>query len=577
MKLFHELFPGVAAGSVSDRLRKSGITIENPDDNRFSGVNIVIGPNGSGKTRFLEAVRDLYNEEPSADVLYCYFPDLSSRKFVKDANAPLPRYSLKNFLDRDGVTFENFVKVIEEQGEKFLLGLLNGDSEYEIEENNSRLNQMERLASSFLGKRFLRTRVRSETGAGKVDTLVVRKTFGGKTLKLAEALEKFSPGERILFYMALFLILKKELRGGVRRCIILDEPETHLHPEALLKFVEALQEEFPEADLWIATHSLFLVPQFHFENIVYIENSQIIRRNSKIYEKLIDGMLGKGEAAANAQRFFASRSQWQYYEYLSECFLPPRVVDTVNPNDPQVNEVKRFIRTEEKREVKKILDFGGGSGRLGRSMEAMRLPKWQDTVYHIVDSDPSLAEGGFMVFADLKDADADYDCIVMMNVLHEIDPNEWVKLFRELKQHLTADGTLLIIEVDALREGEDPNETGTGYILLSEPELELLFAAEDGFGEIPGSIDLPYAGAFYFDRDDLSIVSEKTVSAAIKGLEKRTYQEIKDIRSNKSRPVSAREYAFLLQQYINAKLFNEKQAAAPSVDPEQDLLDTPLE
>lgn len=567
MKMFHEFFPGVDPAVISARLETGGITIEYPDMHRFSNVNIVIGPNGSGKTRFLEAVRDLYQDEPSGDVLYCYFPDLSSRKFVKSRKSPLPRFSLKNFLDRDGISFDNFVKAIEEQGENFLMGLLRGESEYEIEENNFRLERMNRFVAAFLGKDLSRSVRRVVGNIPSAQSLVITKASGDKTLGLTTALEKFSPGERILFYMALFLTLKKELRGNIKHCIILDEPETHLHPDALLKFTDALQAEFPGADIWIATHSLFLVPKFKFDNIVYIENSQIARRNSKLYDKLMFGMLGGGNE--DVSRFFASRAQWQYYEYLSGCFRIPEVVDTVNPADPQV---QKFLRSYNNREIKKVLDFGGGSGRLGRSLEAAHFLKWQDTAYHIIDKDPTLAEAaGFTVFTDLKDADKDYDFIVMMNVLHELEPGEWVSLFHEFREHMSEDAELIIIEMEALRDGECPNETG--YILLGEDELAALFS-------VPNFMDMsentsedtqkPKTEGFSLSRNELSQVSNQTVSAAVKGLELRTYQKIKDIRSNKEGPVNAREYAFLLQQYINAKLFNERQEKKWLISPSAD-------
>lgn len=567
MKLLHEFFQKADALTVARQLKRSGITIEDSDRHRFSNVNVVIGPNGAGKTRFLEALRDLYGKEPSVDAFYCYFPDLSARKFVKRADTPRPRYTLKNFLDRDGISFDNFVKTIEEQGESFLLGLLQGESDYDLEVNTSRLERMESFTSSFLGKDVVKGFVRSERGIRKDQTIVVKKASGNKTLTLSEALDNFSPGERLLLYMAIFLTLKKETRPGMKQCMILDEPETHLHPDALLKFVNALQMEFPDADIWVATHSLFLIPTFEFENIVYIENSQITRRNSKIYDKVMSGMLGEGRE--DVGQFFASRALWQYYEYISECFTAPKVVDTVDPNDPQV---KTFLRTEDHRELKKVLDFGGGSGRLGLSIEAAHVPQWKDTVYHIVDQNPpSSAKEHFTVFTDLKDADKDYDCIVMMNVLHEIDPDAWVSLFHELGNHLAESGELLIVEVNALQNGECPNETG--YMLLGEPELEILFGDGESFEDIPGSPNCSFAVGYYLDREDISEVNIETVKDGIKNLEARTYQEIKNIRSNKENPVNARTYAFLLQQYINAKLFNERAAANQEPAP----LDEPAE
>ena len=66
----------------------------------------------------------------------------------------------------------------------------------------------------------------------------------GKINNLEVAMNRFSPGERLLLYMAIFFVLRRN--SARERIIILDEPETHLHPQALLEFTRTLTKSFPQ-------------------------------------------------------------------------------------------------------------------------------------------------------------------------------------------------------------------------------------------------------------------------------------------------------------------------------------------
>ena len=57
----------------------------------FSNLNIIIGENGSGKTRFLKAIKDVFISLGEENILYGYFPDLiaSREKYRKPSNLPI--------------------------------------------------------------------------------------------------------------------------------------------------------------------------------------------------------------------------------------------------------------------------------------------------------------------------------------------------------------------------------------------------------------------------------------------------------------------------------------------------------
>ena len=558
MKLFHELFPGVKPDEITDILKKDNLTI--PADFRFSQTNIIIGPNGAGKTRFLNALRELYRKTKNTSLLYGYFPDLMSRRPPKPSGRKLRRHTLQQYRDMDGIAFEDFFQEVQAQNEKFLLRILEPDSESEQAANNRTMQMMIDFFKSLTGKSICSS---AEDGEDPdlITGFMVRET-SGRLLPLEEALDEISPGERMLFYMSIFLALQKEDRRN--QVIILDEPESHLHPRALLQFVRLLGEKFPRATIWIATHSLFLLPEYEFENIVYLEDGAVHKRSSKLYQDVITDVLGEGRE--NVRQFFASYAQWQYYGFIDKCFQNPATVVEANPKDEQVG---IFVEALQKRSIRKVLDFGGGSGRLGLSMMEAQVPQWKDVLYDIYDPHPTYKGKAFNIFTKLEDCKEKYDCIVMMNVLHEVEPEDWPTWFETIRNLMAFDGFLLFVEVKALRDGEYPNDKG--YMLLGEEELNVLF----GKGAVKTDYQVESSIGFYFTREELKHVTDSTVRAAIIHLEERMYRELSQIRNTEKeqrasesdvtseklarRGAYARRYAFLTQQYINAKLFNDEQ------------------
>lgn len=545
MKHLYDFFGGATPAGIQSSLRSRGISIDLMHC-RFSDINIVIGPNGSGKTRLLNAVRECYRLSADTEVLYGYFPGLPSSRPGKLEE--LPDISLEEYLTVKDVSFDDVFHAILSQNEDFLFGLLKHRSVTQRQSHEKSLNTVRDYFMAFTGKELM-----EEEGAnGKV--LALKENDKKRSGLLENYLDLFSPGERVLLYMSIFFSLRKT-RESARRVIILDEPETHLHPKALLQFIHVLREAYPNTELWIATHNLFLLPEFQFENIVYMENGCVCNRNSTLYQKILSSMLGEDRTAT--QEFFASLHQWQYFEFISACFRAPVTLDKIDEKDEQV---RIFYQAMTEHKIRKILDFGGGRGRLALSMQKLQVAEWDGVEYHILEQTVYEESECFKVFDDIEKADNDYDCVVMMNVLHEIDPDEWPDIFGRLYPRMKPNSCLLLVEVEALRDGEYPNETG--YVLLDKPEMGLLFCEKN-----PNSLVLKRnqkSKAFVIPREDLPKVKTETVSRAIQKLEKRTYEEIKAIRQEGQKPSNSRRYAFLLQQHMNAKLYNDRKSVSAS-------------
>ncbi len=545
-QLIREIFPDCSEEKIKEILEKFNITI--PDNFRVSNkMNIVIGSNGSGKTRFLKAIKEIYELDNSARIMYGYHPSLSD-KFCPCTNGELPDFSFYELLYSESATFEDLLKAIELYGPQFISELLLYRSKKEKEYNNEIINQLNADFCKLTGKSIV-----------KQENMIRIMEKDGVLKTIEDALTQFSPGEIMLFYMSIFLAIQKN-SINIKRVIILDEPECHLHPKALIEFIKTLVENHKSETIWIATHSLFLIPEFNFENIIYIKDSEIVKRKSTIYRDLISGVLGD---AKKTEDFFSSLSKWQYCEFIAECFANPKVIDMSNPEDEQIQLFVRFLQSfKAKEDVElKVLDFGGGSARLGKSLKL--IDKIANNIsYEIYDPYIENYNAEFILYENLEYISNKYDCVVMMNVLHEIEPSKWKKTFSDVCSLINDNGYLIFVEVSALSVGEMPNKTG--YMVLGKDELELLFNNKKCIAEIRIK-EKQKSICYAIKKSELTNVTNTNINNAILFLQHHSYEELKKIRKNdvsKTKEIindiDMRKYAFWTQQYINAKLYNDR-------------------
>ncbi len=249
-----------------------------------------------------------------------------------------------------------------------------------------------------------------------------------------------SPGERNLFYISIFLASLSAYRKNENLTIILDEPELHLHLDKVIEFVTTIEKELPNATLWVATHSIHLIPIFEFDETIYVKDGKIQKRGGQtggFYADIYNSIIGTTEDLID---FLQDITGWEMYRFFEQClFYTPQSVITGN-NDPQTNIIFTKINDRLKKgETLKILDYGVGKGRFGVILDKLLN---QNNNYFLEYFTYDLDDENYNLY--IKDkikchvrhytsdddlSDNKFDYILLVNVLHEISPVKWASEF----------------------------------------------------------------------------------------------------------------------------------------------------
>lgn len=521
--------------------------------------NIIIGKNGAGKTRLLKALRDGLMCENMA-IVYAYFPDMHANfgLGLSEEKYEVPLYEM--IFEGESIELGDFIQYIEQHGYDFLIELLRDIDKYSRYKKSIRKKRAEIVRDDL--NEILGILVDRQL---KFESEIIVKSNSYEIEKnLKEDLEQMSPGELALFYLSILLVIIKYNKSESQKlAVLLDEPELHLHPRALISFVDYLKRTETIEICCIATHSIFLIPLFDFYEIIHIEKGEVQAYNSKLYSDIFDSIIGENERLSD---FLVSRDMWKYYQFVAECFYLPAVVEKVDTKDEQFLKFLTYIKSIGiMRKNITILDFGAGGGRLGKTINAMGKSEnyiRRKIIYFYYDRyqekpvDLDCKEFGSI--DEIQTNNKRFNCVILMNVLHEIDIKEWEKTFFDIYQILEDDGYLLIFEVITLLHGEQPYGDN-GYILLGEEQIrELFFDSDIGMINLK---DTDKTRMFIIPKTTVKNVSRKTIFNALKSLRRSLYNELREQYLYRKRVAHDKEkssqqviknYGFLSQHYLNS-------------------------
>lgn len=376
-------------------------------------------------------------------------------------------------------------------------------------------------------------------------------------------LNLFSPGQKTLFaYAILFFYLDTNSKTNIRESIIIiDEPEKHLHPEAQIALVTALKEIVSKSgQLWIATHSINILAHLEYDEIIMVKDDEIIPPSRTTPGNSFNDLMGLDEHITELVLFINAISEWAYGNFMVQCFKEPDVVFSNDTNDPQY---KLFIEFISNKSPLTLLDFGAGKGRIGYTISEDEKTK---SIIQYFAYEPD--KGNYDLLSKVPDIkkfyqnsseipDNTFDCVLLCNVLHEINPKEWEEVFKQVKRVLKQDGYLLIIEDKFLPKGENAHQFG--YLILGIEQIKLLFKLHSGSD--PNIVELILKEVNYKDRivfaaikKDQINISKTNVKEAIKSLKESSFNNIKTLRKSSKDINQGRQYANQTQLYINAQL-----------------------
>lgn len=535
---------------------------------RWKEFNMLVGENGSGKSRMLQMIKE--NVNPDCITFYMDFVDHKPPENRSDGDASNAEET--QLVDKLIFREEDGNKVFKE-----FLGYLNNQiveifNELSVCENSD-INTVKKRAAKILREinPIIDDILHREISV-KENAIYLRK--GKREVTIQEEWSLLSPGERnILLVIFCVLFIKMQDKPCV---LLIDELETHLHPDAQVKLYKLLKQTLKDRGTdcctCIASHSIFLLPLFSITEIVYMNNGEIGQINGGLYQQVYDNLTGEGDMQEESlTNFLYSMSAWQYADYLAQCFLAPITVDKVTKDDEQalqfVEALKNILDTNEKIEV---LDFGAGSARIGRCMELMiRDDKDLEALkgkirYHIYDpykiSDEFTANtdwrgNAYRSEKEISSHEIHFDMILLYNVLHEIGIDEWAKELGFIFNLLVKDGILVFGEREVLSIGEKPYGK-SGYLVLGKEELSKLFP-QSQIQEIvlPKKLK-PVTRCFTVKKRTAhkGYPSEKNVKEAMQLLKDNTKDKIRNRHKNGlGERGNSRKYAFYCQQYINAE------------------------
>ncbi len=371
-------------------------------------------------------------------------------------------------------------------------------------------------------------------------------------------LNQFSPGQKMLFaYAILFFYLDANLKTNIKESIIIiDEPEKHLHPEAQITLINALKSIIGKTgQLWIATHSVHILSHLDYDEIMMVKDDEIIAPSRTTPGKSFNDLMGIDEHINELTTFITSISEWAYGNFMVQCFREPDVVFEKNTNDPQFKIFKEFLKNRNNVE---LLDFGAGKGRIGYTIQEDEVVS-NKILYSAYEPDKGKFEllnnipNKKEIFSNLSEIQKEnYDCVVLCNVLHEINPKEWISTLQSIRHLLKEDGYLLIIEDRYLPKGENAHEFG--YLIFGMDETKILL---DSRYSIDIKLDeVEYSERIIFNaftKNDIN-PSQETVVNSIKRLKENSFNNIKLLKKKEKDINQGRRYANETQLFINSQL-----------------------
>ncbi|HEY0013263.1 MAG TPA: AAA family ATPase [Allosphingosinicella sp.] len=363
-----------------------------------------------------------------------------------------------------------------------------------------------------------------------------------------------------------------------RLVLLLDEPELHLHPGALIAFIDHLLEALPLAQLFIATHSLPLIAHLGFEHCWFAVDGRFSPA-AAAPEAAVLSLFGGQENVEKLRLALDEPARQAIARFAAQSLVAPGSVE-YRTGDPQCAQLVDGIQVtygdDQDSRPRKVLDYGAGRARLAAAL-AMAYPKIQSQIdYFAYDPSPETreqriagiellhpGEGETRSYGDLATFLRDrppsgFDVVVLCNVLHEIPPQQWLEQIAQSigGQLLAEDGILLILEDLWIPSGELAYPEG--FLLLDPKGIGNLFdtaVGEDFSFSSPA--DERYAGRLMAYRLRRAVVQQMSAASIRKTLIytiEKSKAEVLDTRTATPTFEEGRRHARSMMQLTNASL-----------------------
>jgi energy-coupling factor transporter ATP-binding protein EcfA2 len=378
---------------------------------------------------------------------------------------------------------------------------------------------------------------------------------------------ELSDGQKVLLQFALAVHMQGASLHDL--VVIMDEPENHLHPAALLEAISTIEKHLTNGQLWIATHSIPLIAFFDPASIWWMKEGTITYAGTTP-RLVLEGLIGEEEKILKVANFLNLPFDMAATEFAYQSLFEPAVVG-FKSNDPQNQQIIGGIQKGNKGPLS-LLDYGTGNGRLMSAIleyfGGEDAPKKVDYVAYDVAHKQTCADAISRCYKTSdrryytsentllsERGEGSFDYVVMCNVLHEIPLELWPSIFSmhgAIHRCLKKDGFLLLVEDMNIPIGEKPHQKG--FLVLDTPELRTLFQIRNGDSFSFSSVREGRLKAHYIPRECLSRMNLDSRRKALEEITHKAKQEIKSLRAAAPSFQNGRLHGFWVQQLANAQL-----------------------
>ncbi|MBN1607477.1 MAG: AAA family ATPase [Polyangiaceae bacterium] len=384
---------------------------------------------------------------------------------------------------------------------------------------------------------------------------------------------KLSEGQCMLLQTAVLLHAQSTKLEDL--VLLVDEPECHLHPSAVVDAVQRIRDASRLGQIWIATHSVPLLATVPPESIWFVHDGEASWAGRRT-ESVLDGLLGGSEGREQIAEFLRLPAQLASIRFAAQCLIPPGTVNT-GPDDPQAAQLRDYCQSRAPvgDGVLRVLDYGAGKGRLlsamverwtdarpfadavdYRAFEPRAATELDDLVGSIFGENGMQRVFRSQVELSMLDQHS-FDVVVMCNVLHEVPPEQWKHLFGSagcMTRLLKPSGAVLILEDMQLPHGERAHRHG--FLLLDTPQLHILTACTEADGARIQTRDVNDGRlkAHAVPAQLLGRTTTETAKAALACLQEQAREEVLSLRDKDPDSRNGHMHALWTQLLANADL-----------------------
>lgn len=472
-------------------------------------VNLLLGRNGVGKSTVLQSLAFALTYlagKRSEDLLLKTYPEASIEIQLEGLTDTI-KLEFDDIRGKQGYrdfSYEFIVwQIAENRQPKNTVGVgRNSLKDHPTSRYPNAISELKALLSNYGAERNLAHEVfevckRIPVATNESEWDWIEKEIDERGPKHARPL---SCGQFDIAAFALDLVrIKNQIKTGDHHVfVILDNPETFLHPACQNPVIDIIRELLPDAQLFIASHSLKLLCCHEPKSVFWLsrENSD---ENRNVEVNSIRGLPLGGKkvffelygddvnsAVFNLIHSFESP---EYYKFLYESALPPKEEVRKKPSvDRQMLAIVEELPPAVEEFI--LLDIGTGHGDLLTSILEADDPRTGITFIgasfnpsEILKQRISEAIQGGKITPDstyvtnIDDVKAKCDVVVLCNVCHEIPIREMgATLGKIIKSHLKHNTTakLIVHEVETLTSGE------SFYMMWDPSDYEAMFASLSG-------------------------------------------------------------------------------------------------